>query len=144
MIELRYPRGVSRSQTGKTEQTNPKPARRKVKVFLSNENHEAKGDDGIYFPKATASVSRITPITVASFVLPGLNLNIQIPMNIAIGIVAAMVKVPHELSARAFTTTIPNPARDTIMMIKVAREVVKLLVSFLISNQAISDNDLPS
>jgi hypothetical protein len=39
-----------------------------------------------------------------------------------------MVKVPHELSARAFTTTTPSPASATIRIIKTAADSVKIRI----------------
>ena len=80
---------------------------------------------------------------VASVVFPFRNLNIHNPMNMAIGMVAAMVKVPHELSASALTTTTPSPARAMIKMIKTAIEVM-LPLNLLISVLAISASDFPS
>jgi hypothetical protein len=85
----------------------------------------------------------MTPMIVASVVFSFLNLNIQKPMNTAIGIVIAMVNVPHELSAKAFTTTSPIPARATIRMIRIAMEAMVPLV-LLTSARAISASDLPS
>ena len=43
-------------------------------------------------------------------------------MNSAIGIVQAMVNVPHGLSASAFTTSSPSPASATVMMNRTAME----------------------
>ena len=59
------------------------------------------------------------------------------------GIVAAMVNVPHELSANAFTTTRPSPAKATTSIIRTAIDAIKPLV-LLISARAISTSDFPS
>ena len=59
------------------------------------------------------------------------------------GIVEAMVKTPHELSANAFTTTNPNPAIAITKISKMAIDEVNPLTLF-ISTRAISASDLPS
>jgi hypothetical protein len=54
-----------------------------------------------------------------------------------------MVKVPHELSAKAFTTTRPNPASATTIIRRIAIDVV-IPLTLLISTRAISASDFPS
>ena len=75
-----------------------------VRVLWSNVNQEANREPGIYRPKITAIVRRVTPMMVASTVFPFRNLNIHIPINKAIGMVEAMVNVPQELSDKALMT----------------------------------------
>ena len=59
------------------------------------------------------------------------------------GIVAAIVNVPHALSESEFTTTNPSPAIATMRMIKMATDAVVPL-SRLISTFAISARDFAS
>ena len=61
-------------------------------------------------PPATAASIAMTPMIVASLILPLRHTYIHRPMNMPMGIVAAMVKVPHAESASAFTTMMPRPA----------------------------------
>ncbi len=102
------------------------------------------GESGMYFPKITAADKSSTPIIVASATRPLRNLNIHTPMKRAMGMVEAIVKVPHDDSASAFTTTSPRPAIAITMMMNVATSVVILLVSFPVSALTISASDLPS
>src|SRR5664280_1578657 len=80
---------------------------------------------------------------VASIVFPFLILNIHKPMMMAIGIVAAIVNVPHELSDKELITTSPNPAKAITIIISTAMLVVMPLI-FPISALAILTIDLPS
>ena len=57
--------------------------------------------------------------------------------------VAAIVNVPHELSANALTTTTPRPASAITRIIKTAIEVI-IPLNELISALAISASDFPS
>ena len=91
----------------------------------------------------TAQVSSIIPAMVASATFPFRILNIHNPMARAMGIVAAMVNNPHELSVSALTTTRPSPAIATIRIMTIATDAVVPL-SLLISAFAISASDLPS
>ena len=61
----------------------------------------------------------------------------------AMGIVAAIVNVPHELSDKELMTTKPNPANAITIIINTAMLVVMLL-TFPISAFAISTIDFPS
>jgi hypothetical protein len=64
-------------------------------------------------------------------------------MNSAIGIVAAMVKVPQGLPTRAFTTTRPTTAsRISMIRITVIREMKPPTLP--ISSRAIAPSDFPS
>ena len=83
-------------------------------------------------------------MTVASTVFPLRKTYIQTPIRMAMGMVLAMVKVPHELSARAFTTTNPSPAMAMMMMTKVAMVAVTTLPVLRICERTISTSDLPS
>jgi len=57
------------------------------------------------------------------------------------GIVAAIVNVPHALSESEFTTTKPSPAFATMRIIRIATDAVVPL-NRLISTFAISAKDL--
>ena len=63
-------------------------------------------------------------------------------MKSAMGMLAAMVKTPQELSLKAFTTANPNPARATRMMKSTATAVVTPARGPS-SCRAISATDLP-
>ena len=64
-------------------------------------------------------------------------------MNTAIGIVAAMVNVPHGLPDSAFTTTSATTASRMIMISSTVNSATKP-PSFPISSRAICPSDLPS
>ena len=65
------------------------------------------------------------------------------PMNTAMGIVAAMVNVPHGLPASAFTTTSPTTANRMIMISRTVKRATKP-PNLPISSRAICPSDLPS
>ncbi len=67
-----------------------------------------------------ANRSRTTPITETSLILPGLRYRRYTPMNSAIGIVMAIEKTPHGLSANALTTTSASTAIRITMMTSTA------------------------
>ncbi len=64
----------------------------------------------------------VTPMTVVSPTRPRRIRYRYRPMNRAMGMVQAMVKVPHGLWLRAFTTARPRPASATMMMNRMATE----------------------
>ena len=66
----------------------------------------------------------LTPIADASAMRPGRILYIHKPVISAAGIVTRIVNMPQELSASAFTTTIPTLASVQMMMNSVAMLVV--------------------
>ena len=84
----------------------------------------------------------MTPITVASVMRPFRHTYIQKPMNMPMGMVIEIVKVPHALSASALTTMMPRPARVTTMMKRMAIEAARP-ASGLISSLTISESDRP-
>ncbi len=67
---------------------------------------------------------------------------IQSPVNSAAGTVMAIVKVPQELSLRAFTTATPRPASAMMMIVTTAIEPTTPATG-LISIRAISARLLP-
>jgi hypothetical protein len=91
-------------------------------------NHDANWEPGTYLPKITHAESTATPNMVASTVFPFLILNIHKPIMMAIGIVVAIVNVPHELSDKELITTKPNPAKAITIIINTAILVVMPLI----------------
>ncbi len=85
----------------------------------------------------------VTPITDASAILPGRSLYIQNPVMSAAGIVTTMVNIPHALSLKALTTTMPILARMVMMMKSVAMDVVTPANGPMFS-RAIFGSDNPS
>ena len=90
----------------------------------------------------TAARTPATPIMLASPILPGRTRYIHSPTRSAIGIVMAIVNVPHELPRSAFTTAIPSPASATTTMMRIATDPT-VPASGLISFRAISASDRP-
>ena len=78
-------------------------------------NQPSMGVPWIHRPPSTASSSPATPNALMAFI-PAHLCFMPTPMTIAIGIVAAIVKSPHELSANDFTTTSASTARRITMM----------------------------
>ena len=83
------------------------------------------------------------PTAVASIVRPGRHTFIQKPMSSAIGMVQAMVNIPHGLSRRALTTTSASTASRMIMMARMAI-IAASPVTGPTSSLAIWPSDLPS
>ena len=80
-------------------------------------NHAARvGDPATHPPPTTASSSSTRPMSEASSTFPGRHHRMYAPMSMAMGMVAAMVNVPHGLSAKARTTTRPMTASKITMM----------------------------
>src|SRR3954452_24109075 len=68
-----------------------------IVAFRDSENHGSSPDPGIKTPANVAASTAAAPITDASTVFPGRNLDMYQPTNSAIGIVQAIVNVPQEL-----------------------------------------------
>jgi hypothetical protein len=64
------------------------------------------------------------------------------PITIASGMVAVIVKRPHGLSARAFTTTSPSTARMMVMIASRLIIAIKPITGFS-SSLSICPSDLP-
>ena len=94
-----------------------------------------------YFPPTTAAHSPMTPKTEAAVTLT-FPLLIITPITKASGMVAAMVKRPHGLSARAFTTTRPSTASRIVM---IANKLIIAMrpITGLSSSLSIWPSDLP-
>ncbi len=71
-----------------------------------SEKNRSSGEPGTQCPATTAASVRATPMTDASTTRPGRMRYIHSPTSSAIGIVQAMVNVPHELPG----TTCVQPA----------------------------------
>ena len=71
-------------------------------------------------PPATASSRPITPMMVASVILPLRHTYIHMPMNMPSGMVMAIVNTPHALSASALTKVMPRPEIAMIRMNRMA------------------------
>jgi hypothetical protein len=82
-------------------------------------------------------------MTVPSVILPGRQRYMYMPMKKAIGIVMAIVNMPHGLSLSALTTARPTPASAMIRMMRMAM-VATTPVTRSISRRASSASDLPS
>src|SRR5438046_576228 len=93
-------------------------------VCFVNNNDPPKPDSANGFPNNTPANTITTPMMEASVTFPGRILYIQSPVSNAAGIVTIIVNIPHELSANAFTTTIPTLANVHTMMNSVATLVV--------------------
>ena len=86
-------------------------------VTLDSVNHSVPQSVwAIQPPAATASSSSATPIKDTSETRPGRRKRRYRPMKRAIGIVIAMEKTPHGLSASALTTTRPSTASRMTMI----------------------------
>ena len=73
-----------------------------------------------YRPPTSAISSSTMPTAVASRVRPGRHTFIQKPIRSAIGMVQAMVNMPHGLSRSALTTTSASTASRMTMMARMA------------------------
>jgi hypothetical protein len=91
-------------------------------------------------PSSTAARMIATPIRLPSTTRPGRIRYMYHPKRSAAGIVIATVKVPHGELARAFTTTIPSPARRRIVMKRIAA-VAALCATGPISRRDISESE---
>ena len=105
-------------------------------------NHGARKEPGIRLPITTLATTPMTPMMLASAIFPGRIRYIQSPTNSAIGIVMAIVNVPHGLSRKAFTTVNPSPAMAISMMMRMAIDPT-IPARGLISFRAISASERP-
>jgi hypothetical protein len=93
-------------------------------------------------PATSASRSSATPMAEASSTRPGRRTFIHQPISRAMGIVQAMVKSPHGLALRAFTTTSASTASRMIMMARIAI-IAAIPATGFTSSFAIWPKDLP-
>src|SRR5258708_23474302 len=80
-----------------------------------NQGASVEESDTAWPPKMLA-ITRMNPMIEHSSTLPGRQYRKYTPISSAIGMVAAIVKVPHGLPFNAFTTTSATTATSTIMM----------------------------
>ena len=100
-----FQRGPSSSHTGRTAATNPYTPRATMVWSRVSENHAAIADRDTGSPTTTAASVSTPPMSDASTTFPGRTRYIHSPTSRAIGMVAAMVNVPHELPG--ITCTLP-------------------------------------
>ena len=89
------------------------------------------------------AITRTKPMMEHSSTLPGRQYRRYRPIMIAIGIVAAIVNVPHGLPLSAFTTTSATTASRITMIIRTVISAVNP-PTFPISSRAICPSDFPS
>src|SRR6202022_2926212 len=86
-------------------------------VTFESVNQSAPQEDSATHPPAiTASKSSTTPISDTSEMRPGRKNLRYMPMKMAMGMVIAIEKTPHGLSASALTTTSASTASRITMM----------------------------
>ena len=120
----------------------PYAAMERMIPFWDRVKYGPRNECGTRPPTITAASTPTTPMMLASTIRPGLMRYIQRPTSRAIGMVIAIVNVPHELSRSALTTAKPRPASATMMMMRTAIEATAPATG-LISWRAISASDLP-
>src|SRR5262249_21701154 len=78
-----------------------------------SEKNRSHIDPGIQWPAMVTAIVAAAPISDASRIFPRRNLYIYRPTNSAIGIVQAIVNVPHELPGTANTAPAGNVTRPS-------------------------------
>src|SRR5579862_5165210 len=91
---------------------------RSASAEAENENQRAtEAVCETHCPPQIASITKMNAKADVSSTLPGRRVRKYTPMSSAIGIVIAMVNVPHGLALSAFTTTSAHTASKITMML---------------------------